>query len=188
MIYSFFTDNWLLERCTDTEEEGTTDNNYSSSRTSNNNNSNTDSYAFSGTRTVGVRVKLIDFGRSLSVTQHSSHNANTIGKSSIANKGTNIHINTNTSAQLATLTTLYQPVVTDTSTTATAISTTAAVNMDSKPVVVLYEGDISAKGYKCREMDQNQPWSYQVCNLNYLWYKFVFLHFMYIVLRSMIVV
>jgi len=150
-------DNWLLERCSDTEESCTTDYNYSSSSTinSNNNNSNADSYASSGTSSVGIRVKLIDFGRSLSVRQHSPHTA-----SSSANKGTNTN---NTSAQLATLTTLYQPVATDITTTNTATSfSTANSTVNGKPVVGLYQGDISAKGYKCSEMEQNLPWSYQV--------------------------
>lgn len=109
---------------------------------------------------MGVRVKLIDFGRSLSV-GHSSHTISTIDKSS-ANKGTR---HTNPSAQLATLTTLYQPVVTDTA-AATSVAATATNYMSNlgKPEVV-YQGDISAKGYKCFEMEQSKPWSYQVGNL-----------------------
>lgn len=135
------TDNWLLERCTDTAEECTTISSQSNSDTSSGSNA-----------AVGVRVKLIDFGRSLSV-RHSSHTitSSTIDKSS-ANKGNH----TNPSAQLATLATLYQPVVVD------ATAETQMNNLD-KPEVA-YKGDISAKGYKCTEMEQNQPWNYQVCN------------------------
>lgn len=135
-------DNWLLERCTDTAEECTTNSSPSNSDTSRNSNA-----------AGGVRVKLIDFGRSLSVT-HSSHTTGTIDKSS-ANKGTR---HTNLSAQLAALATLYQPVVADAATAETHM------NNLGKPEVV-YKGDISAKGYKCTEMEQRQPWSYQVGNL-----------------------
>ena len=138
-------DNWLLERCADTAENGA----HSSSSHTNNSKCAT-------TAAVGVQVKLIDFGRSLSVT-HSSHTnvgtTGTIDKSS-ANKGT-CHINP--SAQLAALTALYQPVVADAATAVTHM------NNLGKPEVV-YQGDISAKGYKCAEMEQNQPWNYQVCN------------------------
>ena len=140
-------DNWLLERCADTAENGA----HSSSSHTNNSKCAT-------TAAVGVQVKLIDFGRSLSVT-HSSHTNvgtgtnGTIDKSS-ANKGTR---HTNPSAQLAALTALYQPVVADAATAVTHM------NNLGKPEVV-YQGDISAKGYKCAEMEQNQPWNYQVCN------------------------
>ena len=135
----------MLERCTDTAEECNT------------NSSQSNSDASSGSHAaVGVRVKLIDFGRSLSV-RHSSHTISTIDKSS-ANNGSR---HTDPIAQLAALTTLYQPVVTDTATDAA----TANGKINNGQTVVVYKGDISAKGYKCAEMEQNQAWSYQVGNV-----------------------
>lgn len=99
---------------------------------------------------VGVRVKLIDFGRSLSVMQ--SDTTTTLDNSCVG-KSSN---SSASSAQLATLVKLYQPIVTE---TANAASNNKS--NESAPVVV-YSGDISAKGYKCAEMEQGQPWSYQV--------------------------
>lgn len=151
--HSTHTDNWLVSRTASTAAVGASGVEGSESAAG----------AQDKKSVPEIRVRLIDFGRTLSAWRvtTSTNTAATVGKEAsqeLGQESTEDYSKEEIQEgeQYAEMCTLY-----DMPTNVTAAPTTTATAVNSRQMVH-YRGDVSCKAYKCQEMQDQLPWSYQV--------------------------
>jgi hypothetical protein len=115
---------------------------------------------------VGVRVRLIDFGRALSARQYLPTSAAALDPASVRGKagGGAQHVTSPQLRQSDEQAELFASLYPDLSRVG-QLPTAGGDHGDGPCTPVRYTGDVSCKGFQCTEMQRDEPWSYQVREL-----------------------